>query len=190
MEVALELFAEKGYHAASIKDIIQKADIAKGTFYLHFEGKFDLLERIVLSRIDILNEHVKVLDISRPGPISEIRDIYKNFVNALAGIKKFKQFVRIVLSENIDTDTSLTEQVNAFFDSTIDMTAKYIKTAQDMGRVFPHLDNEISAKCIVGSVRELLYRWAVREEKIDFQKALPGMLDLYLNGLLVERQQD
>jgi AcrR family transcriptional regulator len=39
MEVALKLFAEKGYHGTSIDDIITNANIVKGTFYLHFESK-------------------------------------------------------------------------------------------------------------------------------------------------------
>jgi AcrR family transcriptional regulator len=33
LEVALELFAERGYHATSISHMIERADVARGTFY-------------------------------------------------------------------------------------------------------------------------------------------------------------
>ena len=39
LDAARRLFAERGYHATSIHDIIRTADIARGTFYLYFESK-------------------------------------------------------------------------------------------------------------------------------------------------------
>jgi AcrR family transcriptional regulator len=41
-EAALELFAEKGIEATTIRDIAQRADAAEGTLYRHFDGKDDL----------------------------------------------------------------------------------------------------------------------------------------------------
>ncbi len=39
LDVASHLFYEQGYHATGIKQIIDKAGIAKGTFFSHFESK-------------------------------------------------------------------------------------------------------------------------------------------------------
>ena len=44
---AKEVFSEKGYHQAKISDIIQRAGIARGTFYLYFENKRDVFESIL-----------------------------------------------------------------------------------------------------------------------------------------------
>lgn len=41
-----ELIEEKGYNNISITDITAKADINRGTFYLHYVDKYDLLEKI------------------------------------------------------------------------------------------------------------------------------------------------
>ena len=38
-DAALELFAEKGIEATTIRDIAQRADAAEGTLYRHFKGK-------------------------------------------------------------------------------------------------------------------------------------------------------
>lgn len=40
---ALELIESKGYENVSIEDIAQKANTAKGTFYLYFKSKQDLI---------------------------------------------------------------------------------------------------------------------------------------------------
>lgn len=42
IEVASKLFFEQGYHVTGIKQIIEAADIAKGTFYCHFKSKEEL----------------------------------------------------------------------------------------------------------------------------------------------------
>jgi AcrR family transcriptional regulator len=47
LEAAQELFFQKGYHHVSIKDIIDKVGVAKGTFYHYFKSKEDLLDRLV-----------------------------------------------------------------------------------------------------------------------------------------------
>jgi AcrR family transcriptional regulator len=39
MQAAVRVFAEKGYHAATVRDIVQAADVAIGTFYFYFPDK-------------------------------------------------------------------------------------------------------------------------------------------------------
>lgn len=43
IEVAIQLFAKKGYHLTSIQEIADAAGIAKGSMYLYFKSKEDLL---------------------------------------------------------------------------------------------------------------------------------------------------
>jgi AcrR family transcriptional regulator len=47
LHAALELFLEKGPAATSIDDIVQSAGVAKGTFYLYFKDRNEILDRIV-----------------------------------------------------------------------------------------------------------------------------------------------
>jgi len=42
IEIASKLFYEQGYGATGIKQVIEEAEIAKGTFYSHFRSKEDL----------------------------------------------------------------------------------------------------------------------------------------------------
>jgi AcrR family transcriptional regulator len=44
-EALVSLIAEKGFDALSVKDITLRADINRGTFYLHYRDKFDLLDQ-------------------------------------------------------------------------------------------------------------------------------------------------
>jgi AcrR family transcriptional regulator len=41
----VKLMIEKGFDKISIKDLTEEADINRGTFYLHYKDKYDLLEQ-------------------------------------------------------------------------------------------------------------------------------------------------
>lgn len=47
LEAAYELFSSKGINTA-IDEVVKKAGVAKGTFYLYFHDKYDLTDQLVL----------------------------------------------------------------------------------------------------------------------------------------------
>ncbi|MEU4039116.1 TetR/AcrR family transcriptional regulator [Streptomyces collinus] len=67
---ALELFAERGYEQTSVDEIAERADVARGTFFNHFQRKEDLIstwgerrrERLVAVMADALPEQIGAAD--------------------------------------------------------------------------------------------------------------------------------
>ena len=47
LDIAYELFLSKGYEETSVEDIMNKAQIAKGTYYYYFESKEQMLEEVI-----------------------------------------------------------------------------------------------------------------------------------------------
>lgn len=47
---AYNLFIENGIEKTSIDDIVKNAGVAKGTFYLYFSDKYDLLNKLILQK--------------------------------------------------------------------------------------------------------------------------------------------
>ena len=54
MDAALRMFCEIGIDATSIKDITDRADLGKGTFYRHFAGKEDIVAALIEDALDHL----------------------------------------------------------------------------------------------------------------------------------------
>lgn len=46
LETAFQLFTSKGINETTIQDIAREAGVAKGTFYLYFKDKYDLIEKL------------------------------------------------------------------------------------------------------------------------------------------------
>ena len=47
LNTSFELFISKGINKTSISDIVEKAGVAKGTFYLYFKDKYDIRNKLV-----------------------------------------------------------------------------------------------------------------------------------------------
>jgi AcrR family transcriptional regulator len=49
-DAAIELFMEQGYHATSMRQIAERAELALGGIYNHFAGKEELFEAIIVDK--------------------------------------------------------------------------------------------------------------------------------------------
>lgn len=47
LDTAFNLFISKGINETTIQDIVDEAGVAKGTFYLYFKDRYDIIETIV-----------------------------------------------------------------------------------------------------------------------------------------------
>lgn len=81
-QVALELFANDGYHSTSISKIAKQAGISKGLMYNYFESKEDLLASIFN---EIINKTMDMLDPNHDEVISdkEAEDFFDRFFDVL-----------------------------------------------------------------------------------------------------------
>lgn len=50
VKAAYDLFATDGINNTAISDIAKKAGVGKGTFYLYFKDKYDILDQIILKK--------------------------------------------------------------------------------------------------------------------------------------------
>lgn len=71
-----ELMKEKGFEGITVNELAAKADINRGTFYLHYRDKQDLLEQ---SEDEIINEISKILSASQQ--LSPQETLYYNSHN-------------------------------------------------------------------------------------------------------------
>ena len=55
-DVAITLIKERGYDSVSVADICEKADVAKGTFYVHYKAKEDIIRESYYSDMNIFIE--------------------------------------------------------------------------------------------------------------------------------------
>jgi AcrR family transcriptional regulator len=55
----IELMSEKNFDDITIQDISDRANVSRGTIYLHYLDKFDLLDKLIEEHINELRELCK-----------------------------------------------------------------------------------------------------------------------------------
>jgi AcrR family transcriptional regulator len=56
LDAGMRVFAERGYHAARVDDIVRAARTSHGTFYLYFANKEDLLRALAIDCAEALDK--------------------------------------------------------------------------------------------------------------------------------------
>ncbi|MCA9961484.1 MAG: TetR/AcrR family transcriptional regulator [Anaerolineales bacterium] len=59
MQAAVRVFAEKGYHAATVRDVVSAAEVAVGTFYFYFPDKETLFVHLYEETADFLLQTIR-----------------------------------------------------------------------------------------------------------------------------------
>lgn len=82
---AYELFITKGINETAILDIVKRAGVAKGTFYLYFKDKYDVLERIIITKSGELIEKafIQMRDKTYESPEESILDFIDLIIESL-----------------------------------------------------------------------------------------------------------
>ncbi|GAB2556100.1 TetR/AcrR family transcriptional regulator [Gracilibacillus alcaliphilus] len=95
-DIALKLFIDKGFQDTSIQEIIDKADISKGTFYNYFSSKNDCIAEILENiRYDASQQRVAI----QVGKDDKDRDV---LIEQITTIMKLNEENRLrTLFENI-----------------------------------------------------------------------------------------
>ncbi len=72
LDAASSLFMNKSFASTAVDDVVRMAGVAKGTFYLYFKDKYDLLNEIVARKsAEVLREGVEKMDsVFKDRPVS------------------------------------------------------------------------------------------------------------------------
>jgi AcrR family transcriptional regulator len=97
LSTALELFAERGYDATSVNEVVLNAGVTKGALYHYFAAKHDLLYEIYR---DLLTEQLAGLEriLAREAPAADtLRDIiYDLVITTIDNVRAVSVFSRDV----------------------------------------------------------------------------------------------
>lgn len=97
---------QKGFNKVTITDIAQHAHISRGTFYVHYIDKYDLLEKIEADIFEKLQSSLVREQLNAPLLARTSEDIitstYRTFSYYLAYIDSERETIRVLLSPNGD----------------------------------------------------------------------------------------
>ncbi|MEE6132831.1 TetR/AcrR family transcriptional regulator [Priestia sp. GS2] len=99
-EALAQLIEEKGFETITIRDLTERADINRGTFYLHYRDKFDLLEQCEYEIFQEIEDVAKGVNLEDLKNFNEKQKPLVYTVKLLEYIKDNATFMKAVLGPN------------------------------------------------------------------------------------------
>ncbi|SDC05131.1 transcriptional regulator, TetR family [Cupriavidus sp. YR651] len=175
LRAAEKVFGEKGYHAASISEITQEAQVAMGTFYLYFKDKEELFRALVQHMLELVRAHVRKHVAPAATQIEAERLGLRAFLTFVA---RHKNLYRIVL-DSYSVDESL---YIGYFQVFADLYSRRLTKAEEAGEIVPG-DAEVRAWCLIGISNFLGMRYALWKRPASMDKVVDSAFDLITHGL-------
>lgn len=157
LAAAKRVFRDKGYHQASVHDIIDEATIARGTFYLYFSSKQELFGHLVDDFLSVTRRQVHKISLDEGAEPPRIQ-LRNNFRRVVKTVLEHDDVASIILRNPATAfDDESQARVRGFFDQVLTLIERAILVGQSLGLV-GSCDKHVVAAIALGGLVEALNR--------------------------------
>lgn len=172
IDEAVKLFAQKGYHAASIQEIADQCGISKGSFYTYFKSKEDLIVSAFRSYYSLMFDKISRLD--QEEGLSPREKFMEQLSLQLQDLISHKEFIHILLSEY---KMNISEQLDDFLLKA--RSESLLWYSKKLKKVYPALPKKYVYDCVTmltGMFKEYLFLLLIEEREIDAEAIIPYIM--------------
>ena len=181
-QCAMDLFREKGYDQVSVEEIVRTAGTAKGTFYIYFHSKADIILEM-LRQYDDYYDHV-MLSMDPKTPVDrrmeEIVRAACRFTQEVIGL----DLIRVLYTKQLGAGKAhkrLLNEDRALFG----ILAKLIREGQAEGVYRPEYSAEDVTMLLLRGIRAVFFEWCSSGGEVDLTGECLWLLEVAERGFRV-----
>jgi len=182
LEAAAEVFAEKGYYATAVDDIVRASDTSKGSFYHFFPNKQGIFLSLVDHMYSMLLRRVESAIEQERGAIHKVDAALRTVLGEFA---RHRRLARILLIEAAGLGHAFNDKLFQLHAGFAGLIKRYLDRAVAEGSI-PPLDTELAAYAWLGAINEVVTRWLYTGQPDPLDKALPELRAMLLRSIGAE----
>ncbi|MFF2363757.1 ScbR family autoregulator-binding transcription factor [Streptomyces sp. NPDC058122] len=171
VEAAAAVFAERGYAAATIAEILERADVTKGALYFHFGSKEALARGVIDAQI------TADYWVPRELKLQELVDICMTLAH------RIPRDVVLMAGIRLSADVQGRELFGSAWPAWTELVTAKVTEAKEQGEVLRHIDPRETAEFVLGAwlgmqyLSEAYADWADLPERAStlFRYVLPAI---------------
>ncbi len=184
IEVAVDLFYEKGYAATSIRDISSIMKISIATLYYYFQDKEDLLFTVVE---DVGNQLLRDLNETKDRAEDPLDGLQQMMMRHILLTEKEHKKAKIFVEEKHNLSKKSWRIVHEQDRRVYDMIINQLKEIQKLGIM--SVDSlPIAAFAIFGMIN-WCYRWYKKDGPFPIEEVSERLIDIVLHGIIKPENQ-
>lgn len=190
---ALDVFAERGFAAATLDEIARRAGISKGTLYLYFENKEALFKAVVQETLlpTIVEGEGKLVEASAD-PATLLREMVEKW-SSMITTTKAGEIPKLIIAEA----TKFPDLAAFFFEHIVFRGHLLLSRVLELGiaqGVFRPCDPELFCNLVLAPVMQhcLWHKIGLScgEKDVDPKLMVDVHMEIFLRGLLVREGEE
>lgn len=184
LDAASWAFARKGYRAAAISDIVERANVARGTFYLYFDSK----DEVFLAIVDDFHDRIKRMLDEPEAPVRLAEHhgqamLQRSFRRWLELFAAHRDAAAVILKEATSIDARFEAGATRVRELALKYFAERFTRFQARGLVNPSLSAELVARLQMAMVEELVNAFVLPDSSIDIDELAAQLAAFEWNGI-------
>lgn len=181
LDAALDVFSHKGYHDASVDDVVRESQTSKGAIYFHFANKQKLFLALVDKFADLLERRVSEAIARETTNVDRIRAALEACLETFG---KYRPLAKILLVQAVGLGAVFEQKRMEVLERFAALIQEHLQHAIDAGDIAP-VDVEITAQAWLGSIYQLTIRWVLIGEPQP-QRMTETLVPLLLRSVGIE----
>lgn len=170
---ACRVFKTKGFHSATISDILRETDLARGTFYLYFKSKEEIFDTLLTAFYLEILETINTLEVEKWGKADFFTQLSRMSQALFAVFNRHRDTVRILVTTPEPGNDVFSKRIGEFMGILRKIIGDMLKRGVTAKRLIKH-DTVLMSDLVVGSMREFAYQWLVCGK---YEKNVPEKVD-------------
>ncbi len=183
MDAAKAVFADAGYHGASINAIIDRAEIARGTFYLYFESKQAVFDSILDHAMADLRARIHRIEVEAPDAPPPQVQLRAQVIATLEYIVQDRQLAILLLSAGHTPDADAAERLDQFFAEVRELLRRALETGMEL-QLVRACRAELVAAAMLGMIRGVVEQLVHQVNAPAIAEVVDELLLVALRGVL------
>lgn len=179
LEAAAQVFADSGYHGASVDDIATASGGSKGGIYFHFPGKREIFFALVNRFADrLLSDAHESIESEQSGAHKAGAVIE----STLETFSKHAKLAKVLLASGVGLGPAFDESLLRLHDRFAGLIRERLDAAVEDGSI-PALDTTLASYAWMGALNEIILRWLYTGEPSPLTSAAPQLKSILLSSV-------
>jgi len=180
LKAAVRVFAERGFHQATISQIAREAGVADGTIYIYFKNKKDILSHFFSHTTREVFDRFRDAVDREEGAENKLRSLIRTH---LAEFQKYRDMAVVFQREALLARQVGEEDIKAITRMYLEILDEIIRSGQREKTIRKQIPRGLAKRFILGAVNEVINTWVVSGEGRDLVKMADPLVDLCLEGI-------
>jgi TetR/AcrR family fatty acid metabolism transcriptional regulator len=180
LEAAVGVFADRGFHQATISQIARAAGVADGTIYLYFKNKDDILVQFFGFTANRVFAGFRETVDGASDAVHKLRNLVHRHLSEFQRDREMAVVYQALTHQNNHLAQENMREISKMY---MDIVGEIVERGQEEGTIRRDLYVGLVKRFILGAVDSTINNWLLSRREYDLTSMADPLVDLFFRGI-------